>query len=273
MGYPLGHPQRTGRKPYFQMEHKAMNFQASWWGHFQRLTDDQWGTAGCFQEWHLSLEMQTDNRKLSFWKASYQTTYVELKSGKSPPQQEVRGLTPGKKRLETLESNLDSLKSPIKSMGTSARWQAGFCLNAEMPLQEEKEGWPNGWRHWEVDKSSFSAPSLKNCLFFLIFAGDICQLPHYSSITPLHGPERLCKQGMLLLCSSAPVCLRIVSSVAGLLTPLMLMQDAELKVETGSPWMTHIPSKLWGVVRWLQHQTKAHKTFSFRSIPAEYTWE
>ena len=86
-----------------------------------------------------------------------------------------------------------------------------------------------------MDKSSFSSPSLKNCLFFLIFAGDICQLPHYSSIMPLHGPERLCKQGMLLLCTSAPACFRILSSVAGLLTPLMLMQDAELKVETGSP--------------------------------------
>ena len=60
-------------------------------------------------------------------------TYVELKSGKSPLQQEVRGLTPGKKGLETLESNLDSLKSPLKSMGSSAGCHAGFCLNAEMP--------------------------------------------------------------------------------------------------------------------------------------------
>lgn len=86
-------------------------------------------------------------------------------------------------------------------------------------------------------------------------------------------PERLCKQGMLLLCSSAPACLRILSSVAGLLMPLMLMQDAEHMVETGSPWTTHNTSKLWGGVRWLQHQTKAHKSFSFRSSPAEYTWK
>lgn len=28
-GYPLGHPQRTCRKPYFQKEHKVMSFQAS----------------------------------------------------------------------------------------------------------------------------------------------------------------------------------------------------------------------------------------------------
>lgn len=40
--------------------------------------------------------------------------YVELKSGKLPLHQEVIGLAPGKKCLETLESNLDSLKSPLK---------------------------------------------------------------------------------------------------------------------------------------------------------------
>lgn len=76
-GYPLGRPQKTGRKPYFQVEHKVMNFQANWWCHFQRRTDDQWETAGHFPERHLSLGMQTDNKKLSFWKAYYQLLWKE----------------------------------------------------------------------------------------------------------------------------------------------------------------------------------------------------
>lgn len=64
----------------------------------------------------------------------------------------------------------------------------------------------------EAGKSSFFSPSLKDSLFFLVFADrDICQLSHYSSIMPPHGPERLCKQEMLLLSSSAPACRGILS--------------------------------------------------------------
>lgn len=239
---------------------------------------DWWSKRNCWVLSRMTSFPRNENRqeKTQFLEGkSPGFTYVELKSGKSPLQQEVRGLTLGKKFFETLESNSDSLKSPLKSMGISVGCQAGFsrCLSSAFMLRWFIRS-ERGMTRWLETLRSFSSPSLKNCLVFLIFAeGDICQLPHYSSTMLLQGPERLCKQGMILLHSSAPACWRILSSVAGLLTPLMLMQDAEFKVETGSPRMTHNMSKLWSGLRWLQHQTKAHKSFSFRSIPAEYTWK
>lgn len=155
-GYPLGHPQRTCRKPYFQKEHKVMSFQASWWGRSQRWTDGRGGTAGHFQEWHLYLGM--DSRNFSFWKAGYLILHMWNWKGTNPHFNSSWGASLQQNRLETPEWNLDSLKSPLKSRGVSADHQVGSawmlrCLTSE-----------RGMRYWEEDESSCSSPSLKNCL-------------------------------------------------------------------------------------------------------------
>lgn len=173
-GYPLGHPQRTCRKPYFQKEHKVMNFQASWWGRSQRWTDGRGGTAGHSQEWHLSLGM--DSRKFSFWLPSI--SYVEQKSDKSPWQQRLRSLTPAKSLGNTwVEFGLT--QKPIEIKRSLCRSPGGFCLNAEMPHKWKRgDGMVETLRRgWE----QLLFPFTQELSLFLF----------------LEGPERLCKQEML----------------------------------------------------------------------------
>lgn len=140
-------------------------------------------------------------------------TYVELKSDKSPLQQQLRSLTPAKSLGNTwVKPGLT--QKPIKIKGSLCRSPGGFCLNAEMPHKWKRDETLR--RGWEQLLFSFTQE-----LSFFLF---------------VEGPERLCWQRVLkdsLQCTGAFNAFE------------MLMKEAE----AGSPWMTHNESQLgWAQV-------------------------
>lgn len=138
-GYPLGHPRRTDRKPCFQMEYTAMNFHVSWWCRFQRLTAGQWGIAGSFQGGRLSLEMQTDNRKLSPWKAHYSIYESSIEKGQIPAAQGGEGPWLRQKVLGNMWVQGFSQKT-IKICGILSRWPRWVLPEYWDALQETLSG-------------------------------------------------------------------------------------------------------------------------------------
>lgn len=141
------------------MEHKAMKFQASWRGHCQRLTDDQWGFAGHFQERHLSLGMQTDNRNLSSGRQVIRLHTWRTKKWQIPTAKAGERCHSRQKMAGNTWVKLGLTQKPININENLCRLPSQVLPECRGASQG-KEGWPSGWRHGKVGKSSFSTEEL-----------------------------------------------------------------------------------------------------------------